>query len=68
MFRSRSQLAITKGTHLPAQRLLAHRDTKIFPETLRQITQSPAHDPVEIGRRTPLNGLCQRGPLNIVQP
>ena len=38
MFRSGRQLAVTQGTHLPAQRLFAHRDTKFFPEPLGQIT------------------------------
>lgn len=57
-----------QGAHLPAQCLLAHRDTKLFPEPLGQITQTPPHDTIEIGRRHLFSGLCQCGPLTIVEP
>lgn len=32
------ELAVPHGTHLPAQSLFAHRDTKLVPEPLDQIT------------------------------
>ncbi len=62
-----SELAVTHGAHLPAERLFAHRDTELLPQPLGQIAQTSAHDTVEIGRRSPFDGLCQGRPLNIVQ-
>ena len=68
MFRAGSELAVTHGTHLPAERLLAHRDAKLLPNPLGQIAQTPANDAVEIGCRPTLDGLRQGRTLLIVQP
>ncbi len=61
------ELAVTRGAHLPAERLFAHRDTEFLPQPLRQIAQTPAHYTVKKRRQTPFNGICQGRPLNIAQ-
>jgi hypothetical protein len=38
-----------------------------LPKPLGQIDKSPAHNAIEIGNRTPLNGIDQRLPLLIIQ-
>ncbi|OCP34430.1 hypothetical protein BC360_30120 [Ensifer sp. LC163] len=50
MFRSSGQLAVARCTHLTAQRLFAHRDAKLFPKPLDEITQTPAHNTIEVIR------------------
>ena len=68
MFGPDSQLAIAHGPHLPAQRLLAHGNAKLFPKPLRQIAQTPTNNAVEIGCRPTLDCLRQGRTLLIVQP
>ena len=68
MFGSDSQLAIAHGPDFTAQRLLAHRNAKLFPKPLRQIAQTPANNTVEIGYRPTLDGLRQGRTLLIIQP
>ena len=68
MFGPGSQLAIAHGPSFTAQRLLAHRNAKLFPKPLRQIAQTPANNAVEIGGRPTLDGLRQGHTLLIVQP
>ncbi len=65
---ARRQLAIAHGSDFAAQRLLADGHAKLLPKPLRQIAQTPANNPVEIGCRTALNGLRQGRTLLIVQP
>lgn len=49
MFGPSSQLAIAHSPYFTAQRLLAHRNAKLFPKPLRQIAQTPANNTVEKG-------------------
>lgn len=67
MFGPDSQLAIAHGPHLPAQRLLAHGNAKLFPKPLRQIAQTPTNNAVEIGCRPTLDCLRQGRTLLIVR-
>ncbi|PDV85578.1 hypothetical protein CO652_25915 [Rhizobium sp. H4] len=61
-------IAVAQGTHLPAKRLFAYRDAEFQPKPLGQILQTLAHDAIEVGRRSALDGLCQGGPLAMIQP
>ena len=68
MFGPGSQLAVAHGPYFAAQRLLAHRNAKLFPKPLGQIAQTPANNAVEIGCRPTLDGLRQGRTLLIAQP
>lgn len=68
MFGPGSQHAIAHGPYFAGQRLLAHRNAKLFPKPLRQIAQTPANNALETGCRLTLDGLRQGCTLLIVQP
>ncbi|KEQ03481.1 hypothetical protein GV68_16940 [Pseudorhizobium pelagicum] len=57
----------THGTHFATQRLLAHRDAELFPDPLRQITQTPTNDAIQIRCRSALDRLRQGRSLFVVQ-
>jgi hypothetical protein len=54
------ELAVAQGAQFAAQRLPRDSDTELLPQPLTEIDQPPAHDAMNGGYRTALDG-CRQG-------